>query len=228
MAVYRFRVTLDDYDDVYREIDIKSTQHFEDFHNIILQSFGFDNKHEASFYKSDDHWHKGEEITLRLLENKNTNYDDSDSPKTVAVKQMNKCKLSSLIDDPHQKFVYEYDFEAEWMFTVELVKIVPDDEKSSYPKCVKSVGEAPKQYKNTTPVVVIEDEDADDKLDDKFIDEVAYVSASTDEDTSLLEGEEGDAETEEESDSEFSGDIDEEEGSDFSEDGAADDSFNED
>lgn len=209
MAIYRFRVTLDDYDDIYREIDIKSTQNFEDFHNIILQSFGFDNKHEASFYKSDDHWHKGEEITLRLIESNNKNNDDSDTKKVVAVKQMNKCKLSSLIDDPHQKFVYEYDFEAEWMFTVELFKIMPDDDKAQLPKCQKTVGEAPKQYKNSTPVVVADDDEVDE-IDSKLIDDVAY-SAASDEDTSLLEGEEGEVEDEKEDDEIFAGDSDDEE-----------------
>ncbi|MBL7888018.1 MAG: hypothetical protein JNL24_00605, partial [Bacteroidia bacterium] len=65
MAVYRFRVTFEDNEEVYREIEIKSTQNFEDFHNVIVQSIGFDNLHDASFYISDDYFRKGDEITLR-------------------------------------------------------------------------------------------------------------------------------------------------------------------
>ena len=64
MAVYKFSVTFEDYDDVYREIEIKSSQTFEDLHKAIQDSIGFDNKQLASFYMSNDMWRKGREITL--------------------------------------------------------------------------------------------------------------------------------------------------------------------
>src|SRR4051812_45953573 len=106
MAVYRFRVTFEDNEEIYREIEIKSTQNFEDFHNIIVQTIGFDNLHDASFYISDDYWRKGDEIGLRPL-----NEEEIEKRKRRDLpirKQMNKCKMASLIDDPHQKFVYVY------------------------------------------------------------------------------------------------------------------------
>lgn len=176
MAVYRFKVTFDDNEDVYREIEIKSTQTFEDFHNIIVQSIGFDNMHDASFFISDDYWRKGEEIRLKASE---------------GLRQMNKCKIALLIDDPHQKFVYVYDPKSNWTFLVELLKIVPDDAKVSYPKCVKSAGEAPKQHKASTVVPPLaDDEDFDDH--EPHTDEEAY--AHSEDETALLEGEEGEEE----------------------------------
>lgn len=184
MAIYRFKVTFEDNEDVYREIEIKSTQNFEDFHNIIIQSIGFDNTHDASFFISDDYWRKGEEVRLRAAEGK---------------RQMNKCKIALLIDDPHQKFVYIYDPKAQWTFLAELLKIVPDDAKANYPKCVKTAGEAPKQYIVTNaPPAVDEDEDFDDE---SHSDDEAYQNAHGEDETSLLEGEEGEEEeTEEEAD----------------------------
>lgn len=190
MAVYRFKVTFEDNEEVYREIEIKSVQNFEDFHNIIVQSIGFDNLHAASFYISDDYWRKGDEITLRPLED-----DDIELRKRKGLapkKQMNKCKIASVIDDPHQKFVYVYDLKAGWSFMVELLKILPDDPKSSYPKCVKSNGEAPKQYKTSAVVPpVTDDEDHDDE---PHVDDEAYVNAHAEDETALLEGEEGEEE----------------------------------
>lgn len=182
MAIYRFKVTFEDNEDVYREIEIKSTQHFEDFHNIIVQSIGFDNMHDASFFISDDYWRKGEEVRLKAAEGK---------------RQMNKCKIALLIDDPHQKFVYIYDPKSHWTFLVELLKIVPDDPKASYPKCAKSVGESPKQHiaTNVAPPVD-EDEDFDD--DEPHSDDEAYVNAHSEDETALLEGEEGEEEETEE------------------------------
>jgi hypothetical protein len=179
--IYRFKVTFEDNEDVYREIEIKSTQNFEDFHNTIIQSIGFDNMHDASFFISDDYWRKGEEIRLKAAE---------------GLRQMNKCKMALLIDDPHQKFVYVYDPKVLWTFMVELLKIVPDDAKASYPKIAKSVGDAPKQHiaSNVVPVV---DEDLFDE-DEPHNDDEAYTLAHSADETALLEGEEGEEEAAEE------------------------------
>ena len=194
MAVYRFRITFEDNEEVYREIEIKSTQNFEDFHNSIIQSIGFDNLHDASFFISDDLWRKGDEIGLRPLgEDEVERRKRREEP---IKKQMNKCKLASMIDDPHQKFVYVYDLKAGWTFTVELVKILLDDPKGIFPKCTKSAGEAPKQYATTTVVPPVDDEDFDD--DEPHHDDDAYVNAHSEDETALLESEEGEEEESEE------------------------------
>jgi hypothetical protein len=58
---------------------------------------------------------------------------------------MSNSKLSSFIDDPHQKFYYTYNFERPFDFHVELVKIILDDEPGkTYPSVARSLGEAPK------------------------------------------------------------------------------------
>ncbi len=208
MAVYRFRVSFEDNEEIYREIEIKSTQSFEDFHNVIIQTIGFDNLHDASFYISDDYWRKGEEIGLRPLSD-----DEIEKRKRRDLpikKQMNKCKMASLIDDPHQKFVYVYDPKTSWTFLVELLKILLDDAKGTFPKCVKTFGESPKQYKTANVVPEVDDEFDDD--DEPHHDDEAYVNAHSEDETALLEGEEGEEEeTEEEEvhDDEEMGDADE-------------------
>jgi hypothetical protein len=189
MAVYRFKVTFEDNEEVYREIEIKSTQHFEDFHNAIVQSIGFDNLHTASFYISDDYWRKGDEITLRPLDE-----DDTDMRKRKGLapkKQMNKCKVATVIDDPHQKFVYVYDLKTGWTFLVELMKIVADDPKASYPRCTKTAGESPKQYKVNALVPPLEE---DEEADEPHTDDDAYVHAVAEDETAMLESEEGEEE----------------------------------
>jgi hypothetical protein len=105
---------------------------------------------------------------------------------------MNKCKMALLIDDPHQKFVYIYDPKTLWTFMIELLKIVPDDAKVSYPKIAKAVGESPKQHiaGNVTPLV--EEEEFDE--DEPHSDDEAYTSAHSEDETALLEGEEGEEE----------------------------------
>jgi hypothetical protein len=197
MAVYHFKLSFEDNEDIYREIEIKSTQNFEDFHNIIVQSINFDNVHDASFFISDNLWHYGDEM-LRFPLKEDKNNRNPDPPK----RQMSKCKMVSLIDDPHQRFIYVYDSKTAWTFYVELMKIVPDDAKVTYPKCVKSIGDAPKQYKNVKEVpVVLEDEEIDDEPP---TDDAAYLSAHNDDEIAELEGEEGEEEMEESAEEETS------------------------
>jgi hypothetical protein len=135
MAVYKFRLTFEDYEDIYRDIEIKSSQTFFDFHEIILQSIGFDMKHAGSFFASDDFWRKGDEVTL---------LEEDLEP---GVKLMKKVKISSLVIQPNQRFIYLYDKQALWSFLIELIKLVPEDATAKYPRCIKSTGQAPKQYK---------------------------------------------------------------------------------
>ena len=193
MAVYRFKVSFEDNEEIYREIEIKSTQNFEDFHNSIVQSIGFDNQHNSSFFISDDYWRKGEEIVLRPEPEINAGRKQDTE---VAKKQMSKCKMASLIDDPHQKFVFVYDPKTSWSFLVELLKIVPDDAKATYPRVAKTAGESPKQYKPTTIVAAAEDEEFDE--DDPHTDDAAYENAHSEDETALLESEEGEVDASEE------------------------------
>ena len=58
---------------------------------------------------------------------------------------MENSKLSSFIDDPHQKFYYTYNFDRPFDFHVELVKIILSEEDGkTYPCVSRSQGEAPK------------------------------------------------------------------------------------
>lgn len=140
MALYRFKVSFEDYDDVTREIDVKSNQTFEDLHRAIHQSTGYNPEYSSSFYISNDQWTKGEEIT----------YMPNQKRIDRGIALMDKVKLSSFIDDPHQKFYYTFNFDRPYDFHVELMKILLDENPNvTYPFIVKSTGEAPKQFTNT-------------------------------------------------------------------------------
>jgi hypothetical protein len=166
MAVYRFRVSFEDYDDVMREVDIKSTHTFEDLHRAIHLSTGYQPEYSSSFYISNDQWIKGQEIA----------YMPSQRKIDRGVPLMERSKLSSFIDDPHQKFYYTFNFDRPFDFHVELIKILDETPGVAYPHVAKSVGEAPKQFGNVftptaTPEVVNDDFD--------FLNEMEYVAEDT-------------------------------------------------
>ena len=175
MALYRFRITFEDYDDVMREIDVKSNQTFEDLHHAIHKSTGYNPEFPSSFYISNDQWTKGEEITF-LPNQKRIDR---------GVPLMQKVKLLKYIDDPHQKFYYTFNFDRPFDFHVELMKIILDEAPGTvYPTIVKSIGDAPKQFGNVTENAVTAAAPSDDF---DFLNEMAYIEEDTDDLTEITE-----------------------------------------
>ncbi|MCH5716807.1 hypothetical protein [Niabella hibiscisoli] len=64
MAILKFRVYFEEDDSIYRDVVIKHTQNFLQLHETILKAYEFDNKHQATFYRSNDSWQQGREISL--------------------------------------------------------------------------------------------------------------------------------------------------------------------
>ncbi|MFA6262476.1 MAG: hypothetical protein WC760_13495 [Bacteroidia bacterium] len=156
MAVYKFKLTFEDYEDIIRVIEIKSTQNFLELHKAILASISFDEKQMASFYMSNDTWKKGQEITLEDMSD-----EEEDSSKRIPV--MRKSPLHDYIDDPHQKIIYVYDFLEMWTMHLELSGIdMKDNPAIKYPVCTKSVGLAPKQYDKVQRFGLVEDSEFDE------------------------------------------------------------------
>jgi hypothetical protein len=196
MAIYRFRVTFEDHDEVSRDVEIRANQSFEDLHHAIHSAIGFDGSKQASFYMSDDHWTKGNEITNREL---------TDTEKET-ISSFRKSRLRDYIADPHQKIYYLFDPVAQWAFRIELVKILPQEEIGVfYPRCTKVNGEAPKQYIQTVPTVAPPLEDFDpDAIDDILDDEDDFEEDGDDTQEEVVAGAEdvsgmGELDTNEES-----------------------------
>jgi len=138
MAILRFRIYWEDDDSIYRDVVIKHTQNFADLHLCILKSFEFDNKHKATFYRSNDNWLRGREISLEKYDDKIYKVD----PLLMA-----DVTMGSEIKDPNQKFIYVYDFNKFWTFMVELINVDKEENKKlAYPGCIRTEGIAPSQY----------------------------------------------------------------------------------
>ncbi len=137
MAILKFRIYLEEDDTVYRDILIQHKQSFLDLHKAILSAYAFDGKHEATFFRSNDQWQQGREISL-------AKYD-----KTYQVEPllMQETVIGSEIRDTNQKFVYLYDFAKKWTFLVELIHVSKDENPQlSYPYISRTEGIGPPQY----------------------------------------------------------------------------------
>lgn len=137
MAILKFRVYFEEDDSVYRDIVIKHSQTFHDFHQIILKSFEFDNIHQATFFRSNDKWLRGREISIEKYE------------KSYQVEPllMAETLIGSEINNPNQKFIFLYDFNRNWTFLIELINVTKEESsKIEYPTSIRSEGIAPSQY----------------------------------------------------------------------------------
>ena len=145
MQAYRFRLLYDDHEDFLRDIEIRPGQTFKEFHEIIQKSVGIEGQELASFFVCDRKWNKLQEITLiNMMDSVETPKTavDEDAPASnqIPVTVMEDIKIRDVIDDPHQRFLYEYDFLNPRTFFIELMRIQDADEKKTYPVCVKQEG----------------------------------------------------------------------------------------
>jgi hypothetical protein len=137
MAILRFRAYLEEDDSVYRDVAIRHTQSFFELHEVILKSFEFDSKHQATFYRSNDNWQRGREISLEK-------YEKAYKAPPLLMKE---TAIGSEIKNPNQKFIYVYDFAKGWTFLVELINVSKEENpKITYPAMVRKEGIAPSQY----------------------------------------------------------------------------------
>ena len=139
--IYRFRIVLDSEEDIFRDLELKSSTTFEDLHNAIIQSFGLSGHEMATFYICDDEWNQGEAIALT---------DMFEEPSLL----MEQTALSDIFTEEQKTALYVYDFLNMWTFFVTCVEKAESISGVSYPHLVFSHGivpdEAPpKQYEQT-------------------------------------------------------------------------------
>lgn len=177
MAILRFRIYWEEDESVYRDIALRHSQTFLEFHEAILKSFEFDNKHHATFFRSNDAWQQGREISLEK-------YDKAYKAEPLI---MSEVTLGSEIKDPNQKFLYHYDFNKNWHFMLELILVDKEENnKLSYPACIRTEGMAPSQYgtKGLVDKRLAEMEEKYDlnsnAMEDGFNDEGEEVDVETD------------------------------------------------
>jgi hypothetical protein len=173
MLIYKFRITLEENDNYVRDIEIKPSQTFEDFHNAILDCSALTVGEMASFFMCDIKWRKHQEITLVKTEEDNRRRPVSDKP---AVKLMSETKLSQCIESPNEQLIYIYDFQKVHTFYIELFKIYDSKEEAAFPRCTKRVSDVPKVLKHIPgpevgSIAEEEDEDVVDEFEVEFDDE---------------------------------------------------------
>ena len=139
MAFLKFRVYWEEDDAIYRDVVVKHTQNFTELNNIILKAFEFDQKHDATFFRSNDIWKRGREISKAVYEKEYI------APPLL----MEETTIGSEIIDTNQHFIFLYDFVKSWTFLIELIQVIKNadaDMTLEYPIVSRTEGVGPMQY----------------------------------------------------------------------------------
>ena len=139
MAFLKFRIYWEEDDAIYRDVVVKHTQNFTELNDIILKAFEFDQKHDATFFRSNDIWKRGREISKAVYEKEYV------APPLL----MEETTIGSEIIDTNQHFIYLYDFVKSWTFLIELIQVIKNadaDMSLEYPIISRIEGVGPMQY----------------------------------------------------------------------------------
>jgi hypothetical protein len=139
MAFLKFRIYWEEDDAIYRDVVVKHTQNFTELNDIILKAFEFDQKHDATFFRSNDIWKRGREISKAVYEKEYI------APPLL----MEETTIGSEIIDTNQHFIFLYDFVKSWTFLIELIQVIKNadaDMSLEYPIISRIEGVGPMQY----------------------------------------------------------------------------------
>lgn len=145
MAVYRFRVFIEDDHEVYRDIELLGKQRFADLHKAVVEAFNFQKGQPSEYVSSDHSWYEGDTV-VELDENLEGDHQ----------------KIAGHIFDPHQRFLCVTESFNEVGLAVELQKILKDEEGATYPRCIRSSGEPPYYTQPPPEPIVDEPEEAEE------------------------------------------------------------------
>jgi hypothetical protein len=196
MPLLKFRVMYEEDDSIFRDIEIKPAQSFEELEAVIRLSYNIPAVGEGKFLTSNDNWQKGKQIHPAVV-------------KHEEKKSRSKAKAQSLpsivlyIDDPHQHFIYEFHGAQELSFLIELVTIGGAESPTLiYPVMLKSQGNSP--FRKEEPIVhhkkakglvasdVIEENVVEEEEEEELSPFVESSSEPDAEELASIEGEEGD------------------------------------
>ena len=159
---YRFEISKPDSNDFRCEIAINGEQTFQQFHDKIVETLGFDSSQMASFFTLDKMGNRGREIALMEM-----SAEDDDENATLV---MDVTTIREVVNASCIELEYVYDFFANKYLKIEYAGEYIGDSADVLPLCVYCEGDLPQQ----TEYDVNEDWDFDkdeDEYDDSFMEE---------------------------------------------------------
>ncbi len=118
----------------YRVIEIGGNFTFNDLHTVIQEAFNFEDDHLYAFYMDNEAHSQDDNSTYWGPRCQDGKY----YAEEVLIGEVGLIK--------GKKFLYLFDFGANWHFEVLVEAIFPDEEEENGGSIIKSVGKSPEQY----------------------------------------------------------------------------------
>jgi hypothetical protein len=156
LKIFKFRVAWQEDDNIQRDIEIASSQTFEDLHNCIKQAFLLKPEWHAIIGVLNE---QGKRIyTLDSKVEKNLKDAPSLSTK--------KTPIGALVSHPSQEFVYALENEKEWDFLINLITM--DEAQTDvmlFPRVTRIEGISPMELSSNKYTTKEKGTDLEDKYD---------------------------------------------------------------
>lgn len=133
--IFTFRFISNEEESFIIDININHDQTFEQLHNTIQKTLGYDTKQLASFFTSNNSWEKIHEITF------------VDMGNNESVRTMSKTNIDSFITEKDQRILYIFDYFNERLFFGSIVRTIDADSPIELPSISKFEGTIPPQFK---------------------------------------------------------------------------------
>ena len=161
MLIYRFRVNASEYEEFMREVEIQPNQSFLEFHHVLVETAELKNIIGATFLMTDKKNKVNLEITLKKIKKQVRRYDDDLGEiliETVTLPLMKDSRIKNYVEDPHQRMIYNCYGKENFVFQIELFKIIQSEHLVSYPRVSKKTGEIKKIPDILPPPSLADDE----------------------------------------------------------------------
>ncbi|HOB27052.1 MAG TPA: hypothetical protein PKJ07_02765 [Bacteroidales bacterium] len=178
MKTFVFSVKSPKVEDFEIIIEILANQTFEDFFNSLKQAIGFNDNELSSFYLCNSVWKPLKEIVLIDMGQEN-----NDEDKALI---MSKTKIN-IIEDPHQKLLFVYDYLKNHEFNIELIKIKDSEPTIKYPHIVKKIGKYMETITPPIPSSILINEQIAEETPDEDEDENEEMIEVIDESTNEVD-----------------------------------------
>ncbi len=158
MALFKFRISWEEDNNIERDIEILSSSTFETLHAAVIQVFGLKPTWGATINVLNEAGKLSRVIDTAVEKN------IKDAPALSA----KKTPIGAMVSHPSQEFIYNITTEKDWSFFINLITMeleVPDP--NLYPRMTRSEGLSPMELggKGIVKDAVVETDDKYDLAD---------------------------------------------------------------
>ena len=120
---------------LHRDIEVPSSASLYDLAEAIVKAFDFD--HAFGFFGN---------LTGNVFRSPVRYELFADMGSGIASRSVKRTKIEEAFPKVGSTMLFLFDYGDEWRFKVEVIGIRKPEPKASYPKVIRTVGQAPPQY----------------------------------------------------------------------------------